>query len=427
SDGLDFFKKINGIFSFAIWDARHQKLVIARDHFGVKPLYYAQNSQGFYFASEIKSLLEIDSVERTFNFNALYRTLIFLYSPGSETLLKSVHKVPPGEYLVVELGEIVERKAYWHWPSYSPVETSIEAHADKVLNALRDSVNDQLVSDVPLGSFLSGGLDSSLLVALAAEKKHDDLPCFTIDSNDGKANDGFEDDLPYAKKVANHLGVPLDILKATPDIVNQLPEMIYHLDELQADPAPLNVLMICERSRHQGVKVLLSGAGGDDMFSGYRRHLAIKFERYWSFLPKSIRKLIKSVSSSLPKNNALMRRISKAFSYADLDANERLLSYFFWLDPARVRDLFTDEIKLKLSPDPLGFIYEELDCLEYKDALEKMLFLERRYFLVDHNFNYTDKMSMARGVEVRVPFLDKRVAEAASQVPSSLKQNGKIG
>lgn len=418
---------LSGIFSFAIWDQVKQQLFIARDNFGVKPLYYSSNEQGFVFASELKSLLCVPSIKRDLNYDSLYRSLVFLWSPGEETLIKDIRKVKPAHFMVVKAGKVVRYEKYWDWPAYLP-DTSLDSngHQDNILNALESAVREQLVADVKVGSFLSGGLDSSLIVALAKKNLENGILCFTIDSGSAEqAKDGFEDDLPYAKRVALQLNVELDILKVTPDITQLLPKMIYHLDELQADPAPLNVMLICEQAKKQGIKVLLSGAGGDDIFTGYRRHYAVKAEKYWVWLPKPARSLLKSVATLLPQNHAVTRRISKAFQYADLSADQRLLSYFFWLDPSVALGLFKDPELI--STTPFQFIYDELAKVETKDPIERMLTLEQKYFLVDHNFNYTDKMSMATGVEVRVPFLDKRVTEAASWVPSGLKQEGRVG
>ena len=424
--GEKALNQLEGIFSFCIWDKQENALFIARDHFGVKPLYYAQNDQGFYFSSEIKSLLCVPSISRELHPDALFRSLVFLYSPGEDTLFKSIKKVRPGHFMQIKQHKVVRYEQYWRWPEYQPGSLDADSQANMVLDSVGQAVDQQLVADVPVGAFLSGGLDSSLLVALASKKQN--IRCFTIDSTQGSdANDGFEDDLPYAKKVAEHLGVELDILKATPDIVQQLPEMIYYLDELQADPAPLNVLMICEQAQKQGMKVLLSGAGGDDVYSGYRRHVAIQLEKYWDWLPSPVRTLLKQTTSLLPKSNPTARRIAKAFSYANLDDNQRLLSYFYWIDPDTVRGLFKPEIQSQLSQNPMSPILQGLEQLDCDDPLEKMLYLERNYFLVDHNFNYTDKMSMARGVEVRVPFLDKNIADKARHIPSSLKQKGKVG
>lgn len=417
---------LSGIFSFAIWDTRQQELFIARDNYGVKPFYYSENDNGFFFASEIKALLEVESVSRDINYDSLFRSLVFLWSPGEETLINSVKKLKPAHYAIVRNGKIAEYEKFWSWPAYHPQYSSSTIAADKVYEGLNHAVKEQLVSDVDVGAFLSGGLDSSFLVALAKLNTDKKVNCFTIDSgSEDQSNEGFSDDLPYARKVAQHLGVDLDVLKIVPDIAELLPRMIYHLDELQADPAPLNVLLICEQARRKGLKVLLSGAGGDDIFTGYRRHYAVKFERYWAWLPKSARTVIRMATSALPKNNPKLRRIAKAFQYADQESDDRLLSYFYWIDPHIVRELFHDSIKL--SDSPMQFMIEELATVKSSDPVERILTLEQKYFLVDHNFNYTDKMSMATGVEVRVPFLDKRVIETASEIPSSMKQKGRTG
>ena len=425
--GFEGLNKASGIFSFAIWDLENKEMVIARDQYGVKPLYYYAKDGEFYFASEIKSLLCIAKLKREVNLDALLRTLIFLWNPGEETLLTGIYKVKPAHYMVIKNGLIKKYERYWSWPDYNPnYKLSSQQHQDRVLVAIKRAVDEQLVADVKVGAFLSGGLDSSLIVALAAQKLQGKIETFTIDSGDvEQSKEGFADDLPYAKKVADYLKVELDILKVTPDIVSLLPKMIYQLDELQADPAPLNVLLICEQAKKKGVKVLLSGAGGDDIFTGYRRHYAVKAEKYWSWLPKKGRKMLKTITKALPKNRAITRRIAKAFQYADLDGDQRLLSYFYWLDPKVAKGLFLNPEAL--TPKPFDFMLDELSALKTNDPVEKLLTLEQKYFLVDHNFNYTDKMSMAAGVEVRVPFLDKSVVNVASEVPADLKQQGRVG
>jgi asparagine synthase (glutamine-hydrolysing) len=426
--GTSCLDKINGIFSFAIWDKEKQTLMLARDNFGVKPLYYIQNEQGFYFASELKSLMKLTNQNlKALNYEAIMRSIIFLWSPGPETILKSVYKLKPGHFLLVKNAKIVMNKAYWQWPKYQPKLRSTLEATQLIDQALSQSVEDQLISDVPLGTFLSGGLDSSLIAAMAKRAGAEDLQCFTIQSlEQSRQQDGFVDDLPYAKQVAQELELPLNIVKIRPDIVRLLPKMIYHMDEPQADIAPLNVMLICEQARKQGIKVLFSGAGGDDIFTGYRRHYAITLEKYWDFLPLFIRSKLQEISRKVPKSNAFFRRISKAFSYAKLQKDERLLSYFYWIDPAVVKNLFVDSIQGTLRENPMDFMLEELKTLK-GDKLEKMLYLERKYFLIDHNFNYTDKMSMAHGVEVRVPFLDKRLAEIASTISSKQKQKKRQG
>lgn len=426
--GVACLEQLEGIFAFAIWDERTQELLVARDRFGVKPFYYTENQDGFYFASEMKALLLIPGVSKDLDYDALLRSIVFLWSPGPNTILKNIFKLEPGHFLVVKDRKIVKKEQFSKWSEYKPEVMSVEDACERIQHALQASVKDQLIADVPVGAFLSGGLDSSLLVAMAKQAGAESLECFTIKSMAaGERNEGFVDDLPYAKDVADFVGVNLNVVEAKPDMIKLLPKMIYHLDEPQADPAPLNVLLICEQARQKGIKVLFSGAGGDDIFTGYRRHRAVGLEKYYSNLPLFVRTLLQRISRKLPKKNPHFRRIAKFFCYASLAENEHLLSYFYWIDPQVVRALFTDEIQNQLSDHPMASILDDLSARPETNKLEKMLYLERRYFLVDHNFNYTDKMSMAHGVEVRVPFLDKRVADIAASLDVNLKQRGGEG
>jgi len=212
-------------------------------------------------------------------------------------------------------------------------------------------------------------------------------------------------------------------------MINYLESMIYHLDEPQADPAPLNALMICKLARQHDIKVLLSGAGGDDIFSGYRRHFALCQESRWTWMPSAVRRLLKHSAGLLPRQHAVPRRIAKALQYADLPDAQRLISYFFWMNPA-------DQFPLLLpgARDQLGGYHPEEPMLDSLSKLEQgvhplnqMLYLETRHFLADHNLNYTDKMGMAVGVEVRVPLLDPNLVEWATSVPVHMKQRGQMG
>lgn len=410
--GIECLSKLEGMFAFAIWD--HQSLFLARDPYGVKPLYYTENCEGFYFASEMKSLLLLSSLSRELNHDALFRTIVFLWNPGSTTVLKEIRKLEPGHYLLVNERQIVKDECFSTWPDYCPQKSSRVRACEKVETSLKASIKAQMVSDVPIGAFLSGGIDSSLIVAMVKSIQDTPIECFTINSRFNGKTDGETDDLPYAKMMAEHLQVPLNIVDLQPEMAKLLPKLLYHLDEPHGDPAIFNVFAICELARKKGIKVLFSGAGGDDIFSGYRRHQALLFERYWSFLPRFLRKYIVLVTKKLPKQHSLGRKIAKLFAYADATADERLLSYFYWIDPKIVQGLFTDDIQKKLSADPLHEIKSTITQQLQMPRLEKMLMLEKRHFLVDHNFNYTDKMSMAHGVEVRVPFLDSAILNTAA-------------
>jgi asparagine synthase (glutamine-hydrolysing) len=289
-------------------------------------------------------------------------------------------------------------------------------------------VHRQLVSDVPVGAFLSGGLDSSSVVAMAREVSPE-IECFTIDTG-GVRDVGFMDDLPHARRVAAHLGVRLHEIRVDSSrMAADLERMVQQLDEPLGDPAPLNVLYISQLARQHGVKVLLSGAGGDDLFTGYRRHRALQMERYWAWLPVAARRGLRQLTSHSGQSGALGRRMAKAFAHADLPTDRRLVGYFLWADPARLRGLFAPEHRSALADrqmtEPMDAHLESLPA--GLPPMQRMLALEQRFFLVDHNLLYTDKMSMATGVEVRVPFLDNDLVRLANALPPGLKQRGAEG
>lgn len=420
---------LNGIFAFAIYDKAEQTLFLACDAMGVKPLYFSEGHAGFVFASELKALISSGLVSRELDTSALLRYLGYLWSPGGATPLKGVSRLGPGEALRVKDGHIVRR---WHWarPAWAdePLQLDTADAIHRVQDGLRAAVHRQMVADVPVGAFLSGGLDSSAVVAMAREVSPD-IECFTI--NTGALRDaGVTDDLPYARQVAKHLGVKLHEIEVDSSrMAADLERMVYQLDEPLADPAPLNVLYISQLARQHGMKVLLSGAGGDDLFTGYRRHHALMLERYWAWLPVGVRAGLRGITACLGQDNARGRRVAKAFAHADWTADERLVGYFLWADEQRVFGLFTPEHRATLAGEaiaaPLGSYLAKLP--PGLPPLQRMLALEQRFFLVDHNLLYTDKMSMAAGVEVRVPFLDNDLVQLANSLPPGLKQRGAEG
>lgn len=428
--GSKLINKLNGIFSFAIWDTRTNNLFIARDAVGVKPFYYTNTSNGFLFSSEIKALLQDETVNKSLDYNAIYNYLTYLWSPAPDTILKNVKKLEPGHALIVSDGVIKKHWRYYDLPYDQPIKKlSQEQAVQDVRSCLIQAVDRQMVSDVPVGAFLSGGLDSSSIVALANQSlpTSQKLQCFTIGFNDDSfANEGMSADLPYAQKVANHLGVDLHTIYVGPEMANQLERMIYHLDEPQADPAPLNALFISELARKHDIKVLLSGTGGDDIFSGYRRHQALLLEKYWSWLPLAARQQLDCISNNIPVKNAVGRRINKAFKYASLDGDKRITSYFHWSKADIITDLLSLDVQKSLlesnKQDPLMATLRNLNVNTH--PLNKMLYLEGKHFLADHNLNYTDKMGMAVGVEIRVPLLDLDLISLATQLPVSYKQRG---
>lgn len=432
-DGLNGLRSLNGMFAFAILDTRSDTLVLARDPFGIKPLYYAQHPEGFVFASEIKAVLQVPEISREISLPAVQSMLGLLWIPGPRTVLEAVRKVSPGEVLEVKAGRIAHRVGFLPLPKLDPQEGLSEQEAvDSVREGVKSAVERQLVADVDLGAFLSGGLDSSSVVAFAARSLGPErLSCYTIETGVSGAGDTLED-LPHARRTAAALGVKLHTIRIESSMLEDLPGMVWHLDEPQADPAPLNVWYIARAARERGLKVLLSGSGGDDIFSGYRRHTALTLEPFWSWLPRPARAGLR-LSARRAARITGNRRIDRIFRHADLAPRDRLAGYFLWLELAEISRLFSKDAAASAVTQRVGLREDSavsplLDTLnEIPDGmapLNQMLTLDQRYFLPDHNCNYTDKMSMAASIETRVPLLDLELAATAARLPVNFKHRG---
>ena len=429
---------LNGIFAFAAWFVDERRLLIARDAAGVKPLYWTKTSRGLAFASELKALRVVPGVDLAPDPRAIVAYLALLYAPGELTPASGVRKLLPGGF--IECGEAGDPVVGSFGPTHYAEEvqafstkTAIEACRHYVGQAVRR----QLVSDVPLGGFLSGGVDSTTVAHYAVAALGGDpgaaarYPCFSLEPNSGEAQEteGFGLDLPYARLVSEHLGTPLHVAKMEAARLDDLDELVWCLDEPTPDPAAFAAQAICAVARQQGVKVLLSGAGGDDLFSGYRRHQALATERYWGWLPRPCRQALTDLTNPLSRANPLGRRMAKLFRHAADSPAERLASYFLWMDDAVLAPALSpglreelrrfrtvDTLLASLAALPLGV-----------SRLNQMLHLDRRFFLADHNLNYTDKMAMSCGVEVRVPFLDPDLVAFTERLPDGLKQHGRQG
>ena len=429
--GMDFVRRLNGIFAFAIWDGRVNRLFLARDPLGVKPLYYAGTNEGFTFASEMKALLQDQSIDRSVDPEAVFSHLMFLWAGGTATMLKAVRKLEPGCAMTVSGGSIERVWRYYELPlGREGARLSSEEASRQLLQTLDKAVERQMISDVPVGAFLSGGLDSSTIVHLAKRHaKGNAMPCFSIGFRDRRfEEEGFIDDLPYAREAARHIGVDLHVVEVGPEIAYEVERMVYQLDEPQADPAAIHVGLISKLARDHGIKVLLSGTGGDDLFTGYRRHYALAAERYWSWMPQAARRAVSSIANAIPEGaSPLLRRIRRGLEYAHLPVLPRLVSYFYWMNPQRTEQLLAPELRQDFRRFQQGnALISSIQALPGDlPPLAKMLYLEQRYFLADHNLNYTDKMGMAHGVEIRVPFLDLDVVRMAAALPEAMKQNGR--
>lgn len=496
--GEDLLPRLNGIFAFAFYDTQTQQLLIARDQFGIKPLYYTLAGDRLAFASELKSLLDLPGWSRAIDPKGIANYLTFLWSPGGHTAFESVHKLTAGAYAKFDLSKPVSEVcevSYYRPPfgmnldglTYSEClrrgneatekrdwdlaiamygegvrqrpdiplcqqllqavtrkkhegvrsnrgttgagrdQRSESELTDELDERLQLAVERQLLSDVPVGFFLSGGLDSSLLVALARKIRPEaKLQAFTIDTTGVEATEGFVSDLDYAKQVARHLHVDLEVVDPSCDLLKLFDRIIWHLDEPQADAAPMNVLAICERARAMGYKVLIGGAAADDLFSGYRRHEALALEKWFQVLPDPIARLVGAAARCLPARPAVLRRLRKLAEGLGKSATDRMVGYFGWMEQSRIFELLSQTVRQQLAGfDPLDQLRATLREIPTETSpLNQMLYLELRSFLVDHNLNYTDKLSMATSVEVRVPFLDLDLVEFSTTIPPELKMQG---
>jgi asparagine synthase (glutamine-hydrolysing) len=430
--GPDIVKNLNGIFAFAIYNKREKTVFIARDQLGIKPLYYFDRNNTFLFASELKAFLRHPSFERKIDYFALFNYLQYLYCPTNDTPFEHVKRLPPGHHMTISITGSSFKAGlpvcYYDIPFDGQYEELSEREwIDRLDEALSAAVKSQLLSDVPVGFFLSGGLDSSLIVALAKEHLTTPFPSFTIAAGEEMKQEGFADDLGYAKRVAKHLGVRIEVLDARPKILQDFDKMIWHLDEPQADPAAIHVYNISSGARKRGIKVLLGGTAGDDLFSGYRRHQALKLERFMVG-PRSLRAGVAAVIARIPAQQPLVRRLKKLSQSFAMEKPERLASYFKWSPDQQVMALFNPDHRFSLqarlaSEDLHANLLRNIPA--EKDDLNKMLYWEIKTFLVNHNLNYTDKMSMAASVEARVPFLDLELVNLSTRIPPDLKMKGK--
>ena len=428
--GESCLTRLNGMFAFAIWDARTGRTLLVRDPLGIKPLYWARASEGVLYASELKALLAHPGISRAVDPVALQAYMTFLWAPGATTMLKSVRKLPPGHALAVVGGEV---RRLWQYADVPMPPAAFELAAPsewaaRLRQTLRGAVRRQLVADVEVGAFLSGGVDSSSVVALASQERDTSaFRCYTIDLGRHPDREGFSDDLPYARRVANRLGASLTEIPVTVGAADRLSDLVWALDEPQADVAPLNVSLIAAAARADGVKVLLSGAGGDDVFSGYRRHIIFGLQGWWSWLPLPVRRALRWGTRRVPTRAPTLRRLRKLCATLAATDDRQLVACFDWSDDDIRASILHPDVK-RQAGDPYGPLLETLARYRGDDnAINRMLYLEAKGFLPDHNLNYTDKMSMLHGVEVRVPFLDLEVMKLAARIPPALKQRGRAG
>ncbi len=424
--GNNFVQHVNGMFAIAIWDEKRRRLVLLRDRIGIKPLYYFVGNDGLLFASEIKAILQ-DEVEREVDIQALWNYLSYNYIPSPLTIFKGIRKLSPGTMLIWEDGELETRK-YWDitskdygYESDSPV--SEEDYEEGLLERLKEAVRLQLISDVPLGVFLSGGLDSSTIVALIREVSNNNIKTFSI---------GFEDksydELDFARSVAGQFETDHHELVVRMNPEEILPKLVYHFDEPFADFSAIPVYYLSEMTRRH-VTVALGGDGGDELFAGYETYSAYIYANLYKLLPGVLsRGIIPWVVSRLPVSLDRVSFDYKAKRFVKGALLSPLEGHYRWkviFDEDAKRDLCCQgsgrDTGIDDSFEVMRGYYEETEGM---DTLSRLQYVDFKAYLPDDILTKVDRMSMANSLEVRPPFLDHNVAEYSFRIPANLRLHG---
>jgi asparagine synthase (glutamine-hydrolysing) len=434
-EGPECVRRLNGMFAFGICDLRSgmPTLFLARDHFGVKPLYYAQSERGLAFASEVKALLQVPGIEAEIDHQALHQYLTFLWVPDPKTMFRDIYKLPAGHSAIFRGGELKITR-YWGlvFPEMNAVFPRKEADlAGEIRDRFQRSVEAQMVSDVPIGAFLSAGLDSSSIVAMMTRAARAPVRTYTITfPSKYRIGETTLDDPGVPARLARRLGCENQQIVVEPDVAELLPKLTWHLDEPTADPAIIPAYLVCREARKQAT-VLLSGVGGDELFAGYRKHAAHYWAQAYQRGPAALRSMIELSLRSLPglrgtRAKGLVRLAKKMARSASLPPDERFIMNCTYLDDAQKASLYTAELWQQLGQLDAAAAHRAcFEQVQHADFLNQMLYLDTKIFMVSLNLTYNDKMSMASSVEVRVPFLDRELAEfVAWNVPPDLKLRG---
>ena len=435
--GPDMVKHLNGMFAFTIWDSKSQELWIFRDRMGIKPLYYTQVGGRLYFASEIKALLACEEVGVEVDRNSLCQYLAYLYVPNPDSMFKGICKLPPGHSLRWRNGEI-QVNCYWDLSYGNYFQESEATLVEQFRELLVAATRRQLISDVPVGFFLSGGLDSSTLVACAARAGKSSLKCYNIAYKEEYGRtEQCTDDARFAQIVATHFGAKFHQIVVDPDVATLLPKVVWHLDDPVADPAAIATYLISQAAAPE-VTVLLSGQGADEVLGGYRVHRVHKIAAWLKLIPQTVREvvapaLLKLISVhkdrviGIPPGLLLAacRYSDKVLRTAGMEPAEQYAAFRSYLLDEDIRRLLSAESNAATREwNHRNTFVKLFGKVAGEDYLNQMLYVDAKTFLPDLNLAYSDKLSMACSIEARVPFLDNEVVEFLQRVPPSLKIHG---
>jgi asparagine synthase (glutamine-hydrolysing) len=411
--GTDAFTRLHGMFALALWDAPRQRLLLARDRAGKKPLYYTRTDGDIIFASEIKALLAHPRVRREPDAQALADFLSVRYVPGPATLFANIYKVLPGHWLLIENGQIREER-YWDFRFGETEQRPIEEYMQGIRQHVRRAVEERMIADVPLGALLSGGVDSSIIVGTMSQLTPQAVKTFAV----GFDVPGYSE-LPYARLVADHFGTEHhEIVVKCADLAQYWPLLTWHRDEPVSEPSDLGVYLVSKLAR-QHVKVVLSGEGGDELFAGYPKYLFDWIAKYYQFLPRSLRdQVITPLLDHLPYS---MRKVKFTARSLSQPAPQRWVNWFGVFNGPLKQQLLSERMLARIDLDSSRAFQRWLEGNQQRDNLSSMLYLDTKIWLPDNLLMKGDKMTMAASLEGRMPLLDYQLIEYAASIPSNVK------
>jgi len=415
--GVDCVRRLRGMFAFALWDAARSRLVLARDRLGIKPLYYCEWGGRVAFASELKSLLQLSAVPREVDPEALDLYLTYGYVPSPHTAFRGVRKLPPGHVLVLDRSGL-RTEGYWDFVPAERASRSLREYVAELRGRLREAVRSHLVSDVPVGAFLSGGLDSSVVVALMSLEGARPVRTFSIGFRETRF-----DELPYARQVAERYGTEHRELVVEPEVAGRLPQLLTHFDEPFGDSSAIPTYLVSELARRH-VTVVLTGDGGDEVFCGYEWQRRYEMLKPLYHLPSALRAHAPRLALLVP-TGPWCQRVRGLLTDVSLSPAEGYLRRMTLFDASGRRELYHDDLRRSLDGhDSLEALRAWLDALPQADFRNRMLYADTHFYCPEDCLTKVDRMTMAWSLEARVPLLDHEVVEFMATVPPEWKLRG---
>lgn len=425
--GLDAPKHLEGMFAFALWDMTRRRLVLARDRLGIKPLFVAETREGVVFGSEIKSLLASGVVSRDIDWQALDQYLAYTFIPQPRSIYAGIRKIPPASVVTIESDGVVQVQPYWSVPD-TPSDDAMSAPEwiDRCESALKEAVASHLVSDVPVGAFLSGGLDSGVMVAMMAKAMDRPVQTFTVGFT--AAGSSFIDERKYARTLAQRYGLEHREIEIEPHAADILGEVVDAFDEPFADDSVVPSYYVSQAAA-ANVKVALTGLGGDELFAGYRRHLGLVLGDRYALLPRWVREsVIRPLVARLPESSQssdVIDHLKRFARGASLSGAHRYQDSMQALADAERRSLFAPHVRQQLDTNATtAVMVGPYTAGTHGGNLTRALRTDLNVYLVDDILTLTDRLSMWHSLELRVPYLDHRFVELMQRAPEALKIRG---